>query len=116
MPTNSYFHSCCYHEQSELTSEDIMDLVMLWEGVPALLEACVHANGPDEPLTIRNFRLISKESSRIALTAVTSYCLNLMGRLGEDTNISGARLLRQTRLNTLIVNVSLNGEQWVWIG
>lgn len=89
-----------------------MALISLLERVPALLEACIEDTGDfslQRSSNIQILRLVSKDSSRYALSAVKVFSLKLMGQL-RDTNIAGTRLLQQTHLYNLQVRVSLSGE------
>lgn len=83
-----------------------MDLATLLEKVPPLLEVCLH-NGIT---SVRNMRLVSKEASRVALLGLRSYTLRLRGTTRTDTNVGGARLLRNARLQKLTVCLVSSGN------
>lgn len=76
----------------------------LLQRVPPLLEACVC----DKISVLRTLRLVSKESSHVALLGLRTYTLTLMGST-QDINMNGAVLLRTTRLDTLRVRLVLSG-------
>lgn len=72
--------------------------------VPELLQACAGNNIAD----LRSLRLVSKEFGRIAMQALKKYTLTLKGLAG-DTNISGAKLLKQAQLQGLDVSLYMSG-------
>lgn len=74
-----------------------MDLVTLLASCPPLLDACVSG----ETSTFRALRGVNKEASRLILKAhLRHYKLTLKGK-GRDTKDGVARLLLQTRLQSL---------------
>lgn len=81
-----------------------MDLARILEEVPHLLDACVC----DETASLRRLRLVNKEASRVALLGLKSYTLKLKG-VCTDTNVDGASLLRQTKLQSLNFHLLLTG-------
>lgn len=82
-----------------------MDLVALWEQVPPLLDACLN----DDQAVLRELRLVNKDASRVALLGLRSYSVRLHGT-ATDTNISGSSLLRDTKLQTLKVDLRISGN------
>lgn len=68
--------------------------------------ACIDEN----TACLRCLRLVSKEVGRHALFALRTYTVTLQGS-DRDTNVSGASLLQQARLNTLAVRLRLTGER-----
>lgn len=83
-----------------------VDLVALCQHAPPLLKACIE----DDLAALRALRLVNKECSRVALLGLTSYTLTLKGD-AEDTNVGGASLLQQTRLEDLEVDLVLSGNR-----
>lgn len=82
-----------------------IDLALLLEHVPPLLEACIC----NEAASLRKLRLVNKEWSRVALLGLRSYTVTLKGG-PADTNINGASLLQQTKLQSLEVHLLLSGK------
>lgn len=84
-----------------------MELLVLWEQVPPLIDACVD----DDKAVLKGLRLVNKDASRSALLGLRSYSVQLHGKVA-DTNICGSSLLSGTKLKTLELDLLISGE-WV---
>lgn len=82
-----------------------IDLAVLLEHVPPLLEACIC----NQAASLRLLRLVNKEWSRVVLLGLRSYTVTLKGE-PADTNVNGASLLQQTKLQSLEVHLLLSGR------
>lgn len=108
--------------------ESSMDFVSLLRHVPQLLFSCINDDkiGPHRPraLTLivntdvrfRVLRLLSKECSKVALTGLRFFSLNLRGSPHgvQDTNIHSAKLLQHACLQSLDVKLLLSGDCCEW--
>lgn len=87
------------------------DFIELLEHISFLCEACIG----DTTLAMRSMRLVSKEASRVALLALTSYHVTLEGGI-MDTHVNRASLLQNTYLKTLSVTLHMSGEHGRLVG
>lgn len=111
------------HRDATMDTSAAMDLMTLFRRVPPLLQACIWQGKPfsnrEEASGLRALRLVCKEASGVALLALRSFTLTLMGPArcpwtsSSDTIISGAKLLKETQLKHLKVCLLISGECFV---
>ncbi|MEW5309956.1 MAG: hypothetical protein WDW38_001796 [Sanguina aurantia] len=107
-PVPSLWSQTCLESSGMVLSSDT-DLMTLMQCIPPLLRACVNNSCvayEGERTDFKAFRLVSKEASRLALTAITTCRLSLTGQ-ASDTSMDIVGLLCEAQLETLHVKLRL---------